>query len=42
MANPDVRPTKVASPLFLGRRFLKKAHMRTDPKLNRVPPIALK
>jgi hypothetical protein len=42
IANPDVRPTKVATPLFFGRRFFRKAHIRTDPKLKRIPPAALK
>jgi hypothetical protein len=42
MAKPEVRPTNVATPSFFGRRFLRKAHMRTEPKLNKTPPAALK
>ena len=42
MTYPLVRPTKVATPLFFGRRFLRKAHISTEPKLKRTPPAALK
>lgn len=35
-------PTKVVIPLFLGKTFFRKAHIRTDPKLNKIPPVALK
>lgn len=36
------RHSYVATPLFFGRTFFRKAHMRTDPKLKRTPPVALK
>lgn len=38
---PVDSPANVATPLFLGRTFLRKAKIKTEPKLKSKPPMAL-